>query len=237
MFMMFRTVTAPIMFAAGAWLLAGCATIVGGTTQQVSFQSSPEGVLVTLVRETRINSFPPENGKTAQYDVKEETRILGRTPLTLQLDRVDDDQSVVFSREGYKPLTMNLTTRLTGLFWGNIVFGGLLGSTTDSLSGAAYEYTQNQFFVTLNPDVATPIEHAMARPQRDKALVFIVLRYQSLMANISEGAGEDWSALMGLLHIGHGDESDARKKIQALAVVYPDAGVFATQLTDLYLKR
>jgi hypothetical protein len=162
-------------------------------------------------------------------------RILGKTPFTLQLDRMEG-QRIEFSKEGYKPITMKLTTTTNGAFWCNILLDGLVGSTTDGISGAIYEYSPSQFFVTLNPEVSTTIDQGTGQPQRDKALAFIVRRYAGLMANLSQGIGEDWSALKGLLHLGPGQEPDARKKIQALAMVYPDIAVFATHVTDLYLK-
>jgi hypothetical protein len=216
-------------------MLGGCATMMSGTTQEMSFQSSPDDVVVTLIRKVKVAK--PSSVKTGlQFDLHEETRILGKTPVTLQLDKTDDPQSVVFSKEGYKPVTMKLSTTLDGWFWGNIVFGGFFGSTTDSMSGAVHEYAPSQFFVTINPEMSTTIDQSTGQPQRDKALAFIVRRYTSLMADLSKGIGEDWSALKGLLHIGQGQEPEARKKIQALAMVYPDIAVFATHVTDLYLK-
>lgn len=229
---------AGVPLASMAMMVAGCATMISGTTQEMSFQSSPEGVIVTLIR-----AVPDEDywaGKAAKDAGKkqpthDETRILGKTPFTLQLDKAED-QSVVFSKEGFKPLTMKLTTQTDPNFWGNIVFGGFVGSTTDSMSGAIYQFSPSQYFVTLVPDLSTPVEHATLQSQRDKALAFIVRRYPSLMANLSQGIGEDWSALMGLLHIGPGQEADARQKIRALAMVYSDIATFATHVTDLYLK-
>src|SRR3989338_382530 len=89
--------------------LAGCASIISGRTQEVSFASNPEGVTVTV------------NG-----------RILGKTPLTINLQR-KSEQSLVFSKDGYKTLSMQFETSINGWFWGNILLGGLIGSTTDGI--------------------------------------------------------------------------------------------------------
>ena len=223
-----------------AALLSGCATILDGTTQEMSFQTNPENVVVSLIR-----SVPDPNVKVewttknsrdvSPTPMRDEVRILGKTPFTLQLDRMEG-QRIEFSKEGYKPISRKLTTTTNGAIWGNLLLGGLVGSTTDGMSGAIYEYSPSQFFVTLNPEVSTTIDQGTGQPQRDKALAFIVRRYTSLMADLSKGIGEDWSALKGLLHLGPGQEPDARKKIQALAMVYPDIAVFATHVTDLYLK-
>jgi hypothetical protein len=209
---------------------------MSGPTQEMSFQASPEDVVVTLVRKVGVAKPSTGKGQSLQYDWHEETRVLGKTPFTLQLDKVQDPQSIVFSKTGYKPVTMKLDTKLDGWFWGNLVFGGPIGSTTDAMSGSVHEYATSQYFVTLNPEMSTTIDQGTGQPQRDKALAFIVRRYTSLMADLSKGIGEDWSALKGLLHIGQGKEADARQKIQALAMVYPDIAIFATHVTDLYLK-
>ncbi len=219
-------------------MLGGCATMMSGTTQEISFQSSPDQVVVTLIRKVpdQVVWTQKQGPGTPPKTYHDESRLLGTTPFTLRLDKVEDAQSVVFSKVGYKPITMKLETRLDQWFWGNLAFGGALGSTTDSASGAAHEYAPSQFFVTLNPEMSTTIDQGTGQPQRDKALAFIVRRYTSLMADLSKGIGEDWSALNGLLHIGQGKEADARQKIQALAMVYPDIAIFATHVTDLYLK-
>ncbi|MCZ7627552.1 MAG: PEGA domain-containing protein [Candidatus Methylomirabilis sp.] len=90
---------AALLFALVA--LAGCASIVSGRTQEVSFTSNPEGATVTV------------NG-----------RIIGKTPLTANLQR-EKGQSLAFSKEGYKTLSREFETDLNGWFWGNIVIGGL----------------------------------------------------------------------------------------------------------------
>jgi len=59
-------------------LIGGCATIVSGTTQEVSFQSNPEGAKVTV-----------------------SGRVIGKTPVTLQLKR-EKGQSLAFEKEGYE---------------------------------------------------------------------------------------------------------------------------------------
>ena len=92
--------------------LGGCASIISGKSQEVSFDSQPDGVTVDV------------NGK-----------VLGKTPFTVTIAR-KSDQSITFTKDGYKPTTMRLETSINGWFWGNIVIGGLLGSTTDGLSGA-----------------------------------------------------------------------------------------------------
>ena len=193
-------------------LLGGCASIMHGTSQEMTFQSSPEEVTVTV-----------------------SGRVIGKTPVTSRLDK-KSGQSVAFTKDGYKPVTMELTTTLDPWFWGNIVLGGFIGSTTDGINGSVNQYSPSQYFVTLTPDGASSIESLTLKSQREKAREFIVGHYKNLMANLSQGGGEDFSALMGLLNIEKDQQADALRKIRSLSEVYTDAPTFANQVTALYLK-
>ena len=113
-------------------LLAACATIVSGTTQEVTFQSSPDDVVVTL---TALDTDDPTKIE------KNVTHVLGNTPLTIEIDR-GDDHTVTFSKAGYKPLQLELTTESNPWLAANIFIGGGFSSTTDLMSGAAYEYVK-----------------------------------------------------------------------------------------------
>ena len=70
------------------FLTSACATIVAGTTDEVTFNSEPQGVQVTA------------GGK-----------VLGKTPMTIQLDK-KSGQVVEFELEGYKKQTRSLSTTL-----------------------------------------------------------------------------------------------------------------------------
>ncbi|HJT22730.1 MAG TPA: hypothetical protein VJ746_19815 [Nitrospira sp.] len=207
--------------------LVSCATITDGSTQEVSFQSSPEGVRVTLIKRVRDSS--------ADNVFKDERLDLGQTPFVIPLDRAEN-QMIEFSKDGYKKVSMKLTTMLNGWFWGNLVLGGPFGSTTDSTSGAMYEYSPSQYFVTLNPEAPLTVETAALKSQRDKAKEFIIRRFNYLITDLSKGGGEDLRATFGLLKVNADQEADAQRKMRALSEVYPDAAVFADRLTELYLK-
>ena len=70
-------------------LTSSCATIMTGKTQEVTFDSEPQGAEVTV------------NG-----------RVIGKTPTTIQLDK-KTDQSVSFKLEGYKTQTRTLETKVS----------------------------------------------------------------------------------------------------------------------------
>lgn len=192
-----------LLLAAGLW---GCATIVSGTTQEMTFQSEPEGALV-----------------------KVDGRPLGKTPITIQLDR-KSSQALSFELEGYKTINMPLTTTLEPWFWGNILIGGLIGSTTDGISGAIYEYSPSQYFVSMHP------VNGIDKPQKAKAREFIVAGYTNIIGELNTAPAEYLSSLLELLEVRAEDREEAIKKIKALSEVYPDIPSFAREVTDLFLK-
>jgi uncharacterized protein YceK len=104
--------------------LSGCASIINGSTQSVEFASRPNGAKLFL-------------------DGKE----MGVTPQTLDLRRKarrkgdtagKKEYTVRIEMEGYAPYETKLTRKLNGWFFGNLVFGGLIGIVIDATSGAMY---------------------------------------------------------------------------------------------------
>jgi hypothetical protein len=190
----------------------GCASIISGTTQEVSFHSNPEGATVTV------------DGKT-----------LGSTPLAFPLKK-SKYREVVFQKDGYKTLTLPMESRLNGWFWGNILFGGLVGSTTDGISGAANEYSPGQFMVSLEPSNASPIERETVKSDEQKAREFIIIAYGNLVPELASGQGEYLRSLMDVLKIPAERRPEAIKKLKALSDVYSDIPDFADHAVELYMK-
>jgi hypothetical protein len=154
----------------------GCATIVSGKNQQLSFQSTPDGVTVIV------------NG-----------RVLGRTPLSTMLPK-KSDQTLEFKKDGYQTITMPLTIHLDGWFWGNILLGGLIGSTTDGITGAVHEYAPAQYFVTLQPIQTSNLEF-QGNYNKAKIKDFIIGSYRNLSMDIVAGKGDYLYSLIDLLKI------------------------------------
>jgi len=105
--------------------LIGCSTLVNGTSQMVS-----------------INSDVPE------AEVMVNGVSVGKTPFSGKIKRSGKTEIKV-SKEGYDPVIIKPQTDLPSAFWGNIICGGFLGSTTDAASGATNEYAPNTFYVNL----------------------------------------------------------------------------------------
>lgn len=192
------------------FLLNSCATIISGTTQEVSFNSEPQGVEVTV------------GGK-----------IIGKTPLTIQLDK-KSGQTVEFNLEGYKRQTRSLETTVDGWFWGNILIGGLIGSTTDGISGSIHEYSPNQYYVTMVADSSNPLNEIKSEKARVKE--FIVMGYNKIMTDIAKGEGEYLDSLVSILKIQDSNRTESIKKIKSLSEVYTTIPNFAENVAYYFIK-
>lgn len=103
-------------------LFSGCATILGGGgSQNIS-----------------VNSNKPMKAKIAYTDGSGVQYFTA--PATLVVDRKSKD-IIISSEDGsFNPTTQK--SKLNGWFWGNIIIGGVIGSTTDFASGAAWKYDE-----------------------------------------------------------------------------------------------
>lgn len=105
--------------------LVGCSTVMNGTSQMVSI-----------------------NADVSEADVMVNGVSVGKTPFSGKIKRSNKTEIKV-SKTGYETVVITPETSLPVAFWGNIIIGGLLGSTTDGVSGAVYEYKPNTFYVNL----------------------------------------------------------------------------------------
>jgi len=192
--------------------ICGCASIMSGRFQEMSFQSNPDGATVTI------------SGK-----------VIGKTPLTTTLKK-DSGQSLVFTRDGYKPLSMRLDTRLDSWFWGNIVLGGVIGSSTDGITGAVHEYSPSQYMVTLQAEGTTAVESKVSEPARQKAKEFIVMGYKDIIGDLRKGEGQYLTSLLGMLNVPTEGKDDAIKKIKGLSEAYNSIPEFADHVIEIYIK-
>lgn len=196
-----------LLFAASIFLIS-CATIVGGgRTQQMTFTSEPEGATVTV------------GG-----------RILGKTPLTVQLDR-ERGKELTFEKEGYKPIKMELTSTINPWFWGNIIIGGLLGSTTDGLTGAVHEYSPSQYFINMTRIGSNAMS---SKPSRGDVMSYIIGNYGRISIELNSVEGEYVNALYALLEIPVEKRADAYKKIRGMSNKNENILKFAQAVAEDY---
>jgi RNA processing factor Prp31 len=125
-----------------------------------------------------------------------------------------------------------MTTTLEPWFLGNIIFGGLIGSTTDGLSGAVHEYAPNQYYITMVPNDSGTFNENI--PEKTKIIEFVVVSYQNILSDLSTGGGEYLSSLINMLKTESDGNDTIIKKIRLLSEVYSDIPIFAERVSELY---
>ena len=120
------------IFAASAMVLAlsGCASIFNGKTQTVVLTSAPGGATATVTNRAgeRIHT--------------------GITPVTLTLNRgagyfKSEAFTVTLTKEGFEPRQVSIASSVSGWYFGNILFGGLIGMlAVDPVTGAMYSFPE-----------------------------------------------------------------------------------------------
>jgi len=186
-----------------AMVSSGCATILDGSSQPVTFNSSPNGARIYV------------NGME-----------IGTTPLVMPVKR-SKTTMILAKKNGYEDQQLVLQTKTNTYFWGNILF--LYGSTTDYMSDAIIEYSPNMYYITLNPiplmqsneggfaverGARTRIEQVGIRTER-QVRTFILRYHVHLTADISRGQGEYLSSLCTMLRLPESDET--LKRLRSIA--------------------
>lgn len=115
-------------------LVTGCATIMSGTKQKIKIASTPTDANITI----------------SQFDQNQESAYwTGTTPATVKVNRKNSYQ-VKISLKGYQPVEVPIEYKsMNGWVWGNIIFGGILGTVVDTVDGAANELGPDDINVTL----------------------------------------------------------------------------------------
>ena len=111
-----------------AVLLNSCATIINGTSQQVNITSTPIEAKVIIDGEE-----------------------LGKTPFIADLKR-KDNHIVKIELDGYKTEVITLNGKTSGWFFGNCLFGGVIGMAVDAITSRMYKLQPEEIKKTLNVD-------------------------------------------------------------------------------------
>lgn len=116
-----------ILSASLLLVLSGCATIFGEKTQVLNFHASkPTKIILT------------DSGGTKKYDVPGAVMITkGTEPVRYRVDCPNSYQQ-------------NVTRNVKGVFWLNIISGGVFGSGVDYLTGKMWQYDTNFVVPTDN---------------------------------------------------------------------------------------
>jgi hypothetical protein len=142
-----------------ALALAGCASIIEGTSQEITINTNPTGAACTLMREGQpIGSVNP-------------------TPGTVLIKKTKYDLNIVCDRPGFDQATFLNHSGAAGATFGNIILGGGIGWAIDSAAGAdnKYETPVNLTMVpksavvplTMPAPVPTPMSRSRRRTRAD----------------------------------------------------------------------
>ncbi|MGO9061439.1 MAG: PEGA domain-containing protein [Candidatus Binataceae bacterium] len=124
---MVRNFLTAAALAGAMCMLAGCASIVHGTSEKVRLDSDPGGAEVVI------------------DDARHVT-----TPAVVRLSR-KTDHKLKFHKPGYQDDTETLTSSVSGWVFGNLVSGGLVGAAIDVSDGAARKLSSDQVNASLKP--------------------------------------------------------------------------------------
>lgn len=191
--------------------LSGCATIVDGTSQPVTFNSEPNRAKVFI------------NG--AQ---------VGVTPLTIQVQR-SKATIVVAKKEGYEEQQFPLQTKMNGYFWGNILSGGFLGSTIDYASGSMVEYSPAMYFFSLEP-IRKSEADTLRLSEARKIRQFILVNHAYLAQDLAQGKGEYLFNLFDLLAVKEAPRREIIQRLRTLSAAHRDPPSFAEAVLNTFVR-
>ena len=102
--------------------LSGCASIVSGTSQQITINTNPPGASCQYIRDGNVI------GRVDQ------------TPGTATIRKTKDDITVKCSKDGYQEASYFNHSGVEPMTYGNAVIGGVVGWGIDSAVGADNRY-------------------------------------------------------------------------------------------------
>lgn len=163
-------------------MLTGCATILSGTTQNLTVNSNVSGA-----------------------DVYLNQTLLGKTPFTASIKR-GQSGLLRITAPGYQPYQISLDKKVAGMFWVNILSGGPYGSSTDYSTGAMYAYEPSTYMVSLQRQTGSAED--LRQWQRTEGLrAFVLQNNEALVADLALGRGEYVDVLMTTFKVAAEDRT------------------------------
>ncbi len=106
----------------------GCASIMHGKTQDVRVETDPPGVAFRVL----------PTGEAAT------------TPAVVELPR-NSPYTIVIRDPAYRDENVLLNPIFSNWLWGNLLFGGFIGSSIDTSSGAIFKLVPAEIDIVLEP--------------------------------------------------------------------------------------
>lgn len=132
-----------VLFLVVCFISSGCASIVGKSVFPVNFQSNPDDATLTIIDERGNKVFS------------------GRTPTVVTLAAGESyfhakSYTVTFSKEGYDEQQVVVKSTISGWYFGNILFGGLIGILiVDPITGKMWKLPDLPVFGNLAQKVSS----------------------------------------------------------------------------------
>lgn len=188
-----------VLLLLSASMSVGCASIATSGQQTLSVDSEPPGAQVLF------------NG--AQ---------LGQTPTQVRVPRQREGVRLVLRKSGYQDATVQPGNTMSGWIIGNVILGGVIGTTVDVATGSSVEYSPDSFFVTLTPEGA--VNHSMSpyhRPVSDRSEVkaYMLVAFEPLLDDILVGKGRHLDTLLMRLSVPAGERDRALAKLQSIVTL------------------
>jgi hypothetical protein len=128
LFMTFR-----FIFLLPILMLPACATIVKGSTQDITVTSTPDHASCQVMRGAS------------------QTAMIESTPGIVKLNRGSEDTIVSCVKPGFDRNAVTMVSAFNGATFGNLLVGGIVGIIVDASTGANYTY-QDRVNVVLSPN-------------------------------------------------------------------------------------
>lgn len=187
--------------------VAGCASIISGSSQLLSVNANVDGAEVHLVTEGGVET------------------LLGTTPLTTRIKRGQEGVLRV-SADGYRPYSTALNKKINNVFWVNILSGGTFGSSTDYKTGAMYAYEPSTYMVSLQP-TGQSTEEREGWQRREGLRGFVLLNGQALVSDLAAGQGDYIDVLVDVLAVKLEDRAEAIERWRSVYRASRTAAEFA----------
>ena len=109
-----------------ALTLSGCSTMMNGDTVEVPVTTTPSGATLVLNGESYIS------------------------PAVVLVPRGEGDFNLHIEKKGFQAVDILLKESIDGWFWGNFLFGGVVGFAVDFITGDAFDIEPELIEEALN---------------------------------------------------------------------------------------
>lgn len=190
-------------------LLSGCATVFSSHQQSVTF-----------------NTVPPE------ATVRVNGKVVGVTPLTVDLDR-DGDTVAVLEKSGYRNQIFPLRTHINPLFWGDVILLSPIGMIVDASDHTMVAYEPDHYEIRLTSTPDTRGEAAAIDPA-SQVTHFIGTHYDELGQELVKGNGALIDQLVGMLGVSPEDNAACVKILRDMYTNISTAPHFSAAVIDKF---